>query len=101
MKPFFKLTLTMLLFIGSVSALVAQTTLINYGSSWSYYDLQNEPALQGSFDWNDIAYNASTWSNGNTHMGYGDGDEATVVNSSAYTLYVRHSFNTPALLHQL
>ncbi|WP_104734022.1 metallophosphoesterase [Hanstruepera ponticola] len=92
MKTFFKITLIALLCFGSLNLAIGQTTLINYGSSWSYYDLQNEPTDQGSFDWNDISYDSSSWSSGNTHMGYGDGDEVTVVNSNTYTLYVRHSF---------
>ena len=31
----------------------SQTTLINFGSNWSYYDLGNEPVDQASLDWND------------------------------------------------
>ena len=77
----------------NTSTLVATTTLINLGSSWSYYDNANEPAVQGSLDWNDNAYDASNWASGNTHMGYGDGDEVTTVNNATKTLYVRHSFN--------
>ena len=93
MKQHLHIYLLTLLSFFSLLDISGQTTLINYGSSWSYYDLQNQPADQGSFDWNDISYDSATWSNGNTHMGYGDGDEATVVNSNTYTLYVRHSFN--------
>ncbi len=70
-----------------------QTTLFDYGSSWNYYDNQNEPADQGGTDWNDLAYDDSSWSSGNAHLGYGDGDEATVINSNTLTAYVRHSFN--------
>ena len=91
----FNLKINLLILIGFFGLLnvSAQTTLINNGSSWSYYDNLNEPTDQGPFDWNDNSYDDSAWSSGNAHMGYGDGDEATVVNSSALTLYVRHSFN--------
>ena len=84
--------LTLIALIGLLNV-SAQTTLISSGSSWSYYDNQNQPADQGALDWNDITYDDSAWSSGNAHMGYGDGDEATVVNSSTLVLYVRHSFN--------
>ena len=93
MKPFLKFSLLALFSLFGLLQVTAQTTLIDYGSAWSYYDNQNEPAVQGSFDWNDISFNDGAWSNGNAHMGYGDGDEVTVVNSNTYTLYVRHSFN--------
>jgi predicted MPP superfamily phosphohydrolase len=83
----------LLLLVVSSSELLAQTTLVNFGSSWSYYDNQNEPSNQGSFDWNDVSYNNATWSTGNAQLGYGDGDEVTVTNSNAYTTYFRHSFN--------
>ncbi|MBT8287985.1 MAG: metallophosphoesterase [Bacteroidia bacterium] len=81
------------LFVIGTFTLMAQTTLINYGSSWSYFDNQAEPALQGSLDWNDITYDASSWSAGSAHLGYGDGDEVTTINPNTYTVYVRHSFN--------
>ncbi len=70
----------------------AQSTLVNYGSTWAYYDQEMEPPNQSNLDWNDINYNEDTWNNGNTHMGYGDNDEVTEVNSSTLTLYTRKSF---------
>jgi len=84
--------LTLLLFLFFLPVL-GQTTLFDYGSSWSYYDNQNEPAVQGSTDWNDVTYDDSSWATGNAHFGYGDGDEVTVINSNTLTAYVRHSFN--------
>jgi hypothetical protein len=70
----------------------SQTVLINFGANWDYYDLENEPADQGVDDWNDLNYNSS-WANGNAHLGYGDGDEATAVNPNTLTCYFRHEFN--------
>jgi hypothetical protein len=93
MKNVIKLKLLLLICFFSILGVFSQTTLISSGSSWSYYDLQNQPADQGGLDWNDSTYDDSAWSSGNAHMGYGDGDEATVVNSSTLALYVRHSFN--------
>ena len=74
-------------------SLNAQSTLIPYGSSWKYYDLGNEPSQISGSDWEDTAFDDSGWSSGNAHLGYGDGDETTVINSSALTAYVRHTFN--------
>ncbi len=71
--------------------LSGQTTLINYGENWSYYDAGNEPSPQGSNDWNDTNYDDSNWSTGYAHLGYGDGDEATVLSNNALTGYFRKS----------
>jgi len=92
-KSLYAVALMFLLLSVSNSELLAQTTLVSFGSSWSYYDNQNEPSSQGSLDWNDNSYNDSAWSSGNAELGYGDGDEVTTTNSNAYTTYFRHSFN--------
>ncbi|WP_170110458.1 metallophosphoesterase [Flavilitoribacter nigricans] len=84
--------LTVLLLMQTNFLLTGQTTLVNYGANWSYFDGQTEPPLQGAQDWTDIGFDATSWSAGNAQLGYGDGDEATVVNSSTLTLYVRHEF---------
>ena len=75
------------------ATLFGQTNLINYGNNWSYYDNQQEPPNDGSFDWNDSNYNDSSWGQGNAELGYGDTDESTVINSSTLTAYFRHTFN--------
>ena len=67
--------------------------LIDYGSSWSYYDNQNEPSVQGSFDWNDLAYDDASWATGNAQLGYGDGDETTAINAATETAYFRKTVN--------
>lgn len=56
--------------------LKGQTLIVPQGANWSYFDQGNvaDPA------WNSIGYNAATWSVGNAQLGYGEGDEATVVN---------------------
>ena len=72
----------------------AQTTLIPPGSAWDYYDSGNEPAVQSSIAWYENNYNSSSWSSGNAHLGYGDGDETTTISSATYTAYVRHSFSS-------
>lgn len=69
-----------------------QTLLLPQGASWNYFDQGNvnDPA------WNSLGFNASIWNTGITQMGYGEGDEATVVsygsnsNNKHITTYFRH-----------
>ncbi len=88
------LALAFCLFVLSTAA-ISQTTLVARGSSWKYLDNGTD---QGSA-WVSPAFNDSAWSAGNAQLGYGDGDEVTVVgygpNASAkfITTYFRHSFN--------
>ncbi|MCU0339660.1 MAG: hypothetical protein MUE30_07235, partial [Spirosomaceae bacterium] len=78
-----------------VSILQAQTLLIPTGSQWKYFDQgnHNEPM------WRFPSFNDASWSTANAELGYGDGDEATVVsfggnaNNKHITTYFRKSFN--------
>src|SRR4051812_22646076 len=78
----------------SLNAL-AQTTLVARGSSWKYLD---NGSNQGT-GWTAPAFNDSVWAAGNAQLGYGDGDEATVLsygadaNNKYITTYFRKSFN--------
>ncbi len=69
--------------------LSAHDTLISYGSEWSYYDLGIEPVDQGVYSWRDPQFVDTAWPSDTAQLGYGDGDEATVINSSIYTAYFR------------
>lgn len=72
----------------------AQTTLIPTGSGWKYLDNGSNQGTQ----WKETAFDDSSWNSGNAQLGYGDGDEATVVSygsssSNKYiTTYFRKSF---------
>ena len=68
----------------------AQTTLIAYGSSWKYLD---NGSNQGTA-WRAVSFSDATWRTGNAELGYGDGDETTVVRygSSASLKYVTTYF---------
>jgi titin len=80
----------------NISAATTQTTsaLIAPGSSWKYLD---NGSNQGTA-WRATSFNDSAWKTGNAQLGYGDGDEATVVSygsnaSSKYvTTYFRKAF---------
>lgn len=68
----------------------ANTTLITYGSSWKYRDIGTNPGTT----WKNTTYNDATWKTGNAQLGYGDGDEATIVSygSSASNKYITTYF---------
>ena len=76
----------------------AQSTIFSSGESWKYYDAGNQPANDGEGDtWKEIDFDDSTWSTGNAELGYGDGDETTVISSSALTGYFRKTFSASAI----
>lgn len=68
----------------------SQTILVPYGTSWKY--LANG-SNQGTA-WKETAFSDASWSSGNAQLGYGDGDEATVVGygSNASNKYVTTYF---------
>jgi beta-mannanase len=73
----------------------APTTFIAPGSSWKY----NDSGSNAGTSWRYLSYNDSGWKTGNAELGYGDGDEATVVSygpSSSkkhITTYFRRTFS--------
>jgi hypothetical protein len=73
----------------------SQVTIIPYGSSWKYLDNGSNQATA----WVTNIFNDAGWSAGNSELGYGDGDEATVVSygpsaSNKYiTTYFRKTIN--------
>lgn len=78
---------------GTLSA--AQTTFISQGSLWKYLDNGSD---QGT-GWRLLSFDDSAWNAGNAQLGYGDGDEATVVsfgpdsNNKYCTTYFRKVFS--------
>ena len=72
----------------------AQTTLVARGSNWKYLD---NGSNQGTA-WVSAAFDDSAWASGNAQLGYGDGDETTIVsygpdaNNKYVTTYFRKSF---------
>jgi len=69
-------------------------TLVEFDSNWRYLDTGTNLGTA----WRDPAFDDTTWSNGPAELGYGDGDESTVVsygpnqNSKYTTTYFRRSF---------
>jgi hypothetical protein len=55
----------------------SQGILISKGDKWKYFD---QTAYPGD-GWNKNKFNDATWKEGNAELGYGDGDEKTVINN--------------------
>jgi hypothetical protein len=72
------------------SAAPANDALISYNSSWKYRD---NGSNQGTA-WRSTSFSDAAWATGNAQLGYGDGDEATVVRygSSASNKYITTYF---------
>ena len=70
-------------------------TLIEEESLWKYLDDGTDQGLA----WTYIDFDDSAWSEGNAELGYGDGDEETVVSygpdedNKYITTYFRHTLN--------
>jgi calcineurin-like phosphoesterase family protein/type IX secretion system substrate protein len=79
----------------STNQLFGQTILVNSGVDWKYLD---DGSDQGTA-WYDPAFIDTAWASGPAKLGYGEGDEATVIsygpnsNNKYRTYYFRHSFN--------
>jgi len=73
----------------------AQTTLFAAGSTWKYSDATNAPTP----NWNQSSFSDVAWQSGPAELGYGDGDEATVLsygpdaNNKTISYYFRANFN--------
>src|SRR6266480_4213425 len=74
---------------------VATDILVPTGSVWKYLDNGSNQGIA----WRAPAFNDSSWASGPAQLGYGDGDEATVVSygpssSNKYiTTYFRRVFS--------
>ena len=62
--------------------------LVSAGATWSYLD---DGSDQGSA-WRETAFDDSSWSTGAAELGFGEGDETTVITSGHITYYFRHHF---------
>lgn len=72
-----------------VLAAVASVTLVSTGAVWRYLDGTNDLGTS----WRTAGYNDASWRSGPAQLGFGDGDEATVVASNRQiTTYFRRSF---------
>ena len=84
-------------FAGNVSSLsptlevAATTRLIAPGSEW-YFD-DTERSANG---WTQSGFDHGSWSHGSAQLGFGEGDEATVLEPGEMTYYFRRWIDVPA-----
>ncbi len=70
-----------------------ESDYVVFGDNWKYYAATNAPSDNNGTNWTGLAYDATSWSNGDAQLGYGDGDEATVINAASEAAYFRKTFN--------
>lgn len=74
---------------------LGQTLLVPQGANWNYFDQGDV----GTSTWKDTGFDDSNWASGNAELGYGDGDEVTVVSygpnsgNKYTTTYFRKTIN--------
>ncbi len=91
--------LALLTTIGAQAQLTQETIVFPRGSVWKYLDNGSD---QGTA-WYDVSFNDAAWASGPAELGYGDGNEATVVSFGPSSgakypcTYFRSSFNLTAL----
>jgi PKD repeat protein len=61
---------------------------LNSRSSWLYWDANSRPT-----GWSDRLFADAAWPSGLPQLGYGDGDEETVIRSGSVTAYFRTTFD--------
>ena len=84
-----------------ITLLKGNTTLIPYGASWKFLDNGTDQGVA----WQGTGFNDLLWAIGNSQLGYGDGDEATILNAGCtpvatcgpkfITTYFRKVINIP------
>ena len=102
MNPFFSTALASLFLLGAASPLTARQTLIPAGAEWKYW-LRTSELPSG---WTAPELNDERWVTGRAELGYGDGDEATVLAPAggeplgSAAIYFRKSFtvNDPSII---
>ncbi|MGA1487969.1 MAG: DUF1800 family protein [Planctomycetota bacterium] len=75
------------------------TSWIDIGETWSYFKGTAEPAPgplgEATTAWAAVGFDDSTWLQGPTGIGYGDGDDATLITdmqNNYSSIYLRKSF---------
>ncbi len=69
--------------------------LVTAGSTWRWLDGRTPPAA----GWTAVDVDDSTWATGAAELGFGDGDERTLLPAGGTTYYFRGSFTVPDVSH--
>jgi hypothetical protein len=77
----------------SVTAPPSSTLVVATNAFWRYLDTGVDPGTA----WRGLGYNDTSWASGQAQLGFGDGDERTVINSMPngsplITAYFRNTF---------
>ncbi|MEC7242034.1 MAG: metallophosphoesterase family protein [Myxococcota bacterium] len=72
-------------------------TLFDFGSTWRFHDLGEDLGD----DWNAVDYDDSAWEEGPGELGYGDGDEATLLEKAQPDVHPTVYFRKTVELDQL
>src|SRR5215212_9784075 len=89
----FSLPLLLLFALLAVAPSRAADSLISTGAVWKYLD----SGTNQSNTWRTLTFDDSSWTNsGPAQLGFGDGDEATIIASNRQaTTYFRRNFDVP------
>lgn len=94
--------LLFLIFSMGIYLLSHSATILPFKSSWKYLDNNSIPGTTLT-PWYSIGFDDAAWAGGNGQLGYGDGDESTVLsygldaNNKYITTYFRKSFTLSSL----
>jgi polysaccharide biosynthesis protein PslG len=80
-------------YLAGAGSAPAPVSYIPAGATWKYVDSGASLATA----WRAKAYADGAWKSGASEIGYGDGDERTVVAGGKLTYYFRKSFNVASL----
>jgi len=79
----------------NIAIVPAPITLLATGSVWRYLDTGGNLGTS----WRGLGFPDNSWPSGPAQLGFGDGDEATVIASNRqWTTYFRRTFEVPANL---
>ena len=85
-----------LLFVATVAVFVSPCAhaeeLIALGAEWRYLEDGSDQGIA----WRGLNFDDSGWKSGPAELGFGEGDEATVMDRGAITYYLRHGFAADA-----
>ena len=63
-------------------------TLVNHGDVFKYILPNAEP----NSNWTSLSFNDTSWNNGQSGIGYADGDDATIIPNGTLSVYMRKTF---------
>lgn len=89
-KIFFSLALIFVLVAAGAQNIDHWESIIKTGDSVLYWIPDSEPDA----DWKTLSYNDSSWTEGISGIGYGDGDDSTEIDP-CISVYIRYKFSIP------